>query len=381
MLIKSTAKKIARDPLLLRSWAINKIAHALYYLSFNGYASRFLYTVSIMINSKCNLKCKYCDIGQGYKDLEYYKNVAEGSELPLDLFRRLIKDIKKYVLFIDRIGINGIEPLLHKDFPSMIEFISQNKLNYYIVTNGYFLPGLAEDIVRFAPYYINVSIDGIADVHNKIRGVAGSFEKAYEGIAKIIRLKKELGKNIPKVYINYVISPFNAHCLSDTVSIFQDLGVDGFKFIHLNYITEDMARDFNTKFNDLCTIAPSSVSKIDFKEMDEFVLSEQIRKVKKQTPFYSFSVDLKTPETIRQYYHNPEVFFVRKMCYNPWLHAQILANGDVVSEARCFHPYLGNIYEEEFSRIWNNARFRRLRRELRSKGATPACSRCFGLFR
>ncbi|MDD5045219.1 MAG: radical SAM protein [Candidatus Omnitrophica bacterium] len=370
-----------RDPLLLRSWIKSKIAHAAYYLSWDGYAPASLYTISIMINSVCNLKCQHCDIGQGRDDLEYHKNASGKKELPLALFKDLIKDIKGHSPHVDRIRVNGVEPLLHKDFVPMMKIISQNKLSYYIATNGYLLADLAEDIVGLAPYYINVSVDGPPDVHDKIRGVPGSFEKAYEGIARVIQIKKKLRKSFPKVYINYTISSLNAHCLSDTVAIFQGLGVDGFKFIHLNYITREMAEDFNTKFSGSYEASPSSINKMSLREVDEGALFEQIGKVKKLTPFYFFSLDLKTPEAIRQYYRNPEVFFVRKMCYNPWLHAQILANGDVVPEARCFHPYLGNIYEEKFSSIWNNARFRTLRKKLRSGGATPACSRCFGLFR
>ena len=193
--------------------------------------------------------------------------------------------------------------------------------------------------------------------------------------------KKRLGKRQPRIYINYVISPFNAHCLVETINEFKDLGIDGFKFIHLNYITEDMAKIFNIHFLDICKVSPSSLSRISPKNMDEFILADQIKMVKKEYPASFFSINLESPKDIRIYYKNPEVFIGRKRCFNAWLHAQILSNGDVIPEARCFHPRLGNIYEQDFSQIWNNLNYRRLRKRIKSIGVTPACSRCFGLLR
>lgn len=56
-----------------------------------------------------------------------------------------------------------------------------------------------------------MSIDGIGEVHDKIRGVAGSFEKAIEGI-------KEARKYLP-VSISFTITKENLDQVRDVIEL------------------------------------------------------------------------------------------------------------------------------------------------------------------
>jgi len=333
--------------------------------------------IAIAVNSVCNMRCVMCDIGQGQTEFQYYKNVEAGATLDLKVFENLINQVNK---FSPMISFNLTEPLLNKNITSFIECVIKNKMRCEVVTNGYLLGKFAEEFVEVGLPSINISIDGPPEVHNLIRGMPDSFEKAYEGIQQIIGAKRELNKELPKIYIAFAISNYNSHCLEDTARIFKDSGVAGIAFTHLNFISESMAKAHNNEFGHVCKVRPSSISVINPEDVDEFVLTKQIELVKEKYPdFAGFSPDLGTLQEVKTYYKTTEFLF-RNKCFTPWRNAQILSNGDVIPLSRCFHIVMGNIHERNFKEIWNGAVARNFRKELRKIGATPACSRCCAIY-
>lgn len=377
----NTARKIVNDPRLLRYWLRRRLAHIFYYTSFGGYAFPPLCAVTVMVNNRCNLRCRYCDIGQKQDLTEYYKNTLQGRDMPVEVFAALVRDIKRYAFLNWGVAINGMEPLLHHDLAALLKVLVDERMHSYLLTNGYLLEDHADDIARLPPDFVNVSLDGPPAVHNAIAGVPDSFEKAYAGIRALLAAKEKRKRRYPAVYVAYTITPMNAGRLMETVALFKGMKIDGFKFIHLNYITPDMARRFNESFHDVCAVSPSTVQGIDPEEMDVDALFDQIRTVKKQYPYAFFSIDFRTREELVAYYRDPGTFLRRRRCLSPWMRAQVLSSGDVIAEARCFHPVIGNIHQTKFSELWNGEALRRVRKKLKSAGATPVCSRCFGILR
>jgi MoaA/NifB/PqqE/SkfB family radical SAM enzyme len=190
-----------------------------------------------------------------------------------------------------------------------------------------------------------------------------------------------LGKKYPRIFISFTISPYNYNYLYETTKLFYNI-VDAIVFSHLNFITPEMAEKHEKCFGHVCSVHPSSTSTIsDLDRMDEYVLSKEIKRVKNNFPdFVFFSPDISSPESIRVYYKQPEVFLTSKQCLVPWVNAQILPNGDVIPASRCFHLRLGNIVEDKFTDIWRGEAYQLLRKELSKIGSTPACSRCCGIF-
>ena len=371
-------KRAINNPELLNDWLKRKYSTLLYFSIPNTSIAAKCRRVAIMVNNKCNLRCIMCDIGQQKKG-EFYKNITDGGDLPLDILKKLIDEVR-YIKPV--IAINGTEPLLYKNLVPFINYILDTKLRCELTTNGYLLEKFAREFVEMGLPLINISIDGPAQVHNKIRGVSDSFERAYKGIENLIEIKKDLNRSLPKISVAYTISNYNAHYLNEAAEIFKNMAVDGIKFTHLNFVDKNMAKTHNKDFGYICKISPSSIGIITPKDIDEFVLAEEIKKVKSNYPedFIHFSPDIISPEEIRLYYRHPEIFIGKKQCCTPWMNAQILSNGDVIPASRCFHIVLGNIYEKKFSEIWNGDIYRKFRKELRKIGATPACSRCCGIF-
>jgi MoaA/NifB/PqqE/SkfB family radical SAM enzyme len=141
---------------------------------------------SLMINLtyKCNSQCIMCNIWR----------IRPKNEVSLVKWREIMED--EIFTDIRNLTISGGEPFLDEDFvPATKLFIdSMPKLRRLIInTNGFMTEIIADDIEIIAEYCnkknvklgVNVSIDGVGEVHNKIRGIKGGFEKSFETVKRI----------------------------------------------------------------------------------------------------------------------------------------------------------------------------------------------------
>jgi MoaA/NifB/PqqE/SkfB family radical SAM enzyme len=153
----------------------------------------------LAITYKCNLKCKMCNIWQD----------PNPSDISLDYLDNL-KDLKY-------INLSGGEPFLKENFVDLIKKLKENnpQSNIIISTNGYardLIMRSVKKIITIDPNIgIRVSLDGIGDLHNKIRGLDNAYEmaiKTIEGLQKIgienlgvaFTLMPENKNEIKKVY-------------------------------------------------------------------------------------------------------------------------------------------------------------------------------------
>ncbi|MCX6230139.1 MAG: radical SAM protein [Bacteroidetes bacterium] len=133
-------------------------------------------------NYSCNFACSYC-----YQDEYQYTDVALSEEI-IDAFFSYIKsefaDRKKYLT------VFGGEPLLNspKQKNLIAYFLKQaNKYNLEVcfVTNGYTLENYIDLLKSARIREIQITLDGVGDVHDKrrfLKGGGATFEKIVKGI-------------------------------------------------------------------------------------------------------------------------------------------------------------------------------------------------------
>lgn len=154
-----------------------------------------LYYINFLITYRCNARCSMCSIWQKYqKNPRLTKN-----ELTLEEIKKFLKENKNYLKKLKHIGITGGEAFLREDIVEIIKAIKETLpwVETGIQTNG-LSPQLVlektKKILEFYPNFsLSVSIDGLGEVHDKVRGIPKAFEKAV----KTIKGAQELGvKNI-----------------------------------------------------------------------------------------------------------------------------------------------------------------------------------------
>ncbi len=124
------------------------------------------------------------------------------------------------------INVTGGEPFLRKDLVEVLRQIhTAAPLSRIVISsNGFLTERIADSMVQIREFHpnigIGISVDGLGDVHDKIRGVPGGFDKAI-GTVKAVR-----AAGIKDVRIGMTIVSDNVHQLLDVHSLAGELDVE-----------------------------------------------------------------------------------------------------------------------------------------------------------
>ncbi len=128
----------------------------------------------VAVTYRCDSRCNMCNIWQ----------LPPGDELPPDEFRRLPRTLRD-------INITGGEPFLRDDLVEIVRVLDAHCDHPRIVisTNGFerrriahAAPGL---LAIGRNVGIAVSLDGIGEKHDEIRGIPGGFDKVVETLKQL----------------------------------------------------------------------------------------------------------------------------------------------------------------------------------------------------
>lgn len=142
--------------------------------------------VNIRLTNACNARCKMCGIWEEDK-ITHFDNA---------LFDKLPRSLKN-------ISLSGGEPFLRNDLSEIVERIKFvcPKSRIVILTNGILTDIIIEQIkkiIKIDPMIaIRISIDGVGEVHDEIRGVKDAYRAAINTLNSLKELKvKDLGITI-----------------------------------------------------------------------------------------------------------------------------------------------------------------------------------------
>jgi radical SAM protein with 4Fe4S-binding SPASM domain len=335
--------------------------------------------LTFMMTYRCNLRCTMCwQWGeQGlFHDLTREHEI---QQLDLDTLRAVIDDVAG-----EGTGVFlwGGEPFLHRDLMSFVQYVKSKGLYCSINTNGTYLPREAQRLVDLGVDAIMVSVDGPREVHDRIRGMDGSFQRIEDGVKALRRARGGRGGK-PEIVVNTTISPGNQEVLLPTYETVEAMGADRMILSQLWFTTEQIGRAneayFREKFNAHAGSWRGFVMDVSTLDSRKIAAQMQEMALRKSEMQLRFLPDLH-PGQVDAYYARPEETFGKTRCYVPWLEAEILPNGDVTPCSDRPDLIVGNVRRERFLAIWNNETYRSFRGAMREDGLFPYCSRCCGLW-
>lgn len=320
-------------------------------------------TINIYPTMRCNLKCAMCFV-------KFYK---AKTELGLDQWLRIIDQLK---FFHPRIHLSGGEPFIYPEIIELIAHIKKNHLFLHITTNGTFLSNYAEMIVDLKVNRLDISIDGPREIHDKLRGVAGSYDRILNGLNKIKNFKK--GRRLPVIKFNSMLNLENPEIAKDLIKLGQELKVETIQFIHPLFLDAGsvarhqkfLQQHLNRKVNywqkaDCFKPKPADLKKT------EIIL----QKLDRPGPIKVEVFPRFNNQELRAYYNMERtchsIFTGR--CQAMWNTATILPDGQIES---CPDYVIGNCLKEKFLILWNNNLMRLLRRRIRNHRFFSVCRAC-----
>lgn len=127
------------------------------------------------VTRACNLRCVHC-----------YASATPGpapGELTREEGFALLDDLAQFG--VPAVLFSGGEPLVRPDTPDFIAYAVKLGLSCTISTNGLLIDEpMADRLATMGLKYAGISIDGIGEKHDKLRGMPGAFEGTLEGIRR-----------------------------------------------------------------------------------------------------------------------------------------------------------------------------------------------------
>ncbi len=167
----------------------------------------------------CNLKCRHCYMNS---DAKIYRD-----ELTTDEAKKFIDDLAAFKVPV--LLFSGGEPLMRQDFFELAEYAAEKKVRPTLSTNGTLITReVAERIKSIGVGYVGISLDGIADVNDKFRGVEGAFQRAMNGIKNCVAAGQRVG-------LRFTINRHNFMELDKIFDFIEAEKINRVCFYHLVY--------------------------------------------------------------------------------------------------------------------------------------------------
>jgi radical SAM protein with 4Fe4S-binding SPASM domain len=192
-----------------------------------------------------------------------------------------------------------------------------------------------------------------------------------------------LAKKKPFILTSTTLSLTNIEYLDKTFEIGKEINPD-IMVVYLAWFTSrQLGQAQENLLNDAFGIESYTWKSYtrEFSEEEAQLFMDNLAKVEKMKwPFEYIVVPNLKGSDIKDYYLMPSKMFGFAKCINPFLEANIMPNGDVVTCRDYIDIKAGNISENKLLDIWNNEKYVNFRKLLiENNGVLPQCTRCCGL--
>lgn len=314
----------------------------------------------VSLTNTCNFKCRTCDIGQNNKEssglLSNWIDNIDHDLLEIDEWVSIFNNIKATT-----IHLMGVEPLLYPNFGELLTRIKSNR-KIMITTNGWFIDRYMDSIISNCDN-IAISLDGLKETNDYIRGMDGAFDRAFSAI-------KFLKKNDVNVRVSYTI---NSDSIDDIIPFYQ--------FLYENHKVPIYFNHYNYIHKDSCYGTKCSPSNLKFYNPQEFNLTKILKAIDYCKNAY-FLPNLNSRQVKTYYKDIPSSYKkVKHGCFvlEGFLNGSrfaISSNGDFILPGRCWYNigYMGNALKGDFNPK-NCIEIKKIVSNINKKGFPPPCQR------
>ncbi len=224
------------------------------------------------ITYRCDSRCVMCSIWEK----------EPRQEMSLEELERAFSD--NLFRKIQNVNITGGEPTLRKDLSQIVKLLI-NKMpelkKITLTSNGFNVDRVVNSSIEASEickknnidFLVGISLDGIDEVHNKIRRVPQAFERTSETILRIKELQ-EHPHNKMRLSVNCTITRKNLYDLENITNWCKRHNV------HLNFIIAEFSENFYSN--------EEAEEQLRIKGEDKAYLMKLIEKLAKEKSLFNF---------------------------------------------------------------------------------------------
>ena len=195
---------------------------------------------TVIVTYRCNARCNMCN--------RYKKPSKPEEELTIETIKKLPP-----MYFTN---ITGGEPFIREDLADIVRELYKKSDRIVISTNGFFTDRIIKLCEEFPKVGIRISIEGLEDTNNKIRGLDDGFNKGYTTLKKLVEMKH------PDVGFGMTVQDANAKDLVELYRLSNEMNMEfataslhnSFYFVEAKNIIKDrpmVAKEFESLINEL----------------------------------------------------------------------------------------------------------------------------------
>ena len=195
---------------------------------------------TVIVTYRCNARCTMCN--------RYKAPSKPEEELKLETIRKLPS--------MNFVNVTGGEPFIREDLEDVIRELYKKTDRVVISTNGFFTERIIALCKKFPNLGIRISIEGLEQTNNAIRGLQDGFNRGYTTLRKLVEMQH------PDVGFGMTVQDKNANDLVPLYRISDELGMEfataslhnSFYFVEAKNIIHDrpmVAKNFEDLINAL----------------------------------------------------------------------------------------------------------------------------------
>lgn len=313
--------------------------------------------VTYTVTFRCNARCIMCDSWklQGHNDLKIEEVEAIFKQLPR----------------MDGVRLTGGEPFVRQDLLEITELAIRHlkPLGIHITTNGFLTDRIVElctKRTRKTPLQIMVSLDGLKDKHNHIRGSNVAFNCAMKTVEELSKIKNKMNLDIA---VNQ--------------TIVDEEGIEHYELLKEKLRPLGVRHQMVMAYDSSATYSVERNRDVAPKQVGQFTTFGQIDGTKLKRLFESVHADLNSlpwwARLAKSYYlkgikerlfSDPDsTTFSNPTCVALNSHLRIFPNGDVPT-CQFNSKIVGNLRETSFSEVWQSESVQSQREWV---GKCPGC--------
>lgn len=195
---------------------------------------------TVIVTYRCNARCTMCNRYKAPSKPEEEISIETIKKLPQMYFT----------------NITGGEPFIRSDLKDIVRELYKKSDRIVISTNGFFTDRIIDLCKEFPNVGIRISIEGLEDTNNAIRGLENGFNRGYTTLKKLVEM------NHPDVGFGMTVQDANAKDLVPLYELSNEMNMEfataslhnSFYFVEAKNIIKDrpmVAQNFESLINEL----------------------------------------------------------------------------------------------------------------------------------